>query len=172
MELIRCIRHRMYFSKCSYLFLMYFNTVVESLYKEILLTGILVSWTISFTSLAAIKAASNSSLRIVNEGLLIGVNLNFANSELQFILPLVIIFIYTTASSAFSDASVKMCSSTGFVQKYLYALFRHRLNPVCSVSKCSNVLEYLAVLTHPNLCYTSKFLVKPFRFKDDWRNHS
>ena len=100
----------MYFSKSSYLFLMYFNTVAESLYKDILLTGILVSWTISFTSLAAIKAASNSSLRIVNEGLFIGVNLNFANSKLQFILSLVIIFIYTTASSAFSDASVKMCS--------------------------------------------------------------
>ena len=120
MELISCVRRRTYFSNCGSLFLMYFNTVVESLHKEILLTGILISWTIVLTSLAAIKAASNSSLGIVNEGLFIRVNLDFANTKLQLTLPLLIVFMYATAPYAFSDASANMCSSTGLVEKNLY----------------------------------------------------
>ena len=120
MELILCVHRRTYFSNCISLFLTYFNTVVESLHNKILLTVILISWTIDLTSLAAIKAASNSSLGIVNEGLFIGVNLDFANIKLQLILPLLIVFIYATAPYAFSDASANMCSSTGFVEKGLY----------------------------------------------------
>ena len=53
------------------------------------------------TSLAAVKAASNSSLRIVNEGLFIGVNLDFANTKLQLTLPLLIVFIFATTLYAF-----------------------------------------------------------------------
>ena len=71
-------------------------------------------------SLAAIKVGSSSSLGIVNEGLFIGVNLDFANTKLQLTLPLLIVFIYATAPYAFSDASANMCSSTGFVEKDLY----------------------------------------------------
>ena len=71
---------------------MYFNTAVESLHNEILLNGILISWAIVLTSLAAVKSASNSSLRIVNESLFIGVNLDFANTKLQISLPLLIAF--------------------------------------------------------------------------------
>ena len=67
---------------------MYFNTVAESLLNLILLTVILISWAIVLTSLAGIKAASNSSLGIVNEGLFIGVNHDFANTKLQLKLPL------------------------------------------------------------------------------------
>ena len=120
MELISYIRRRTYFSNCVSPFLTYFNTVVESLHNEILLIGVLISWTIVLTSLAAIKAASNSSLGIVNEGLFIGVNLDFANTKLQLTLPLLIVFMYATAPYAFSDASANMCSSTGFVEKGLY----------------------------------------------------
>ena len=119
MELISCVHRRTYFSNCISPFLMYFNTVVESLHNEILLTVILISWAIVLTSLAAIKAASNSSLGIVNEGLFTGVNLYFANTKLQLTLPLLIVFMYATAPYAFSDASANMCSSTGFVEKYL-----------------------------------------------------
>ena len=72
---------------------MYFNTVVESLHNKILLTGILISWTIVLTSLAAVKAASNSSLGIVTEGLFIGVDLYFANTKLQLTLLLLIVFM-------------------------------------------------------------------------------
>ena len=118
MKLISCVRYRTYLSNCVSPFLMYFNTVVESLYNGILLTGILISWTIVLKRLATIKAASNSSLRIVNEGLFIGVNLDFANTKLQ--LTLLIAFIYATAPYAFSDASANMCSSTGCVEKDLY----------------------------------------------------
>ena len=120
MELILCVCRRTYFSNCVSLFLMYFNAVVESLQNKILLTGILISWTIVLASLAAIKAASNWSLEIVNESLFIGVNLYFAKTKLQLALPLVIVFIYATAPYAFSDASANMCSSTGFVEKDLY----------------------------------------------------
>ena len=119
MELISYIRRRTYFSNCVSPFLTYFNTVVESLHNEILLIGVLISWTIVLTSLAAIKAASNSSLGIVNEGLFIGVNLDFANTKLQLTLPLLIVFMYATAPFAFSDASANLCSSTGFVEEYL-----------------------------------------------------
>ena len=120
MELISCVHRRTYFSNCVSPFLMYFNTVVESLHNEILLTVILISWTIVLTSLAAIKAASNSSLGIVNEGLFIGVNLDFVNTKLQLTLPLLIVFIYATTLYAFSDASANMCSSIGFFEKDLY----------------------------------------------------
>ena len=120
MELISYIRRRTYFSNCVSPFLTYFNTVVESLHNEILLIGVLISWTIVLTSLAAIKAASDSSLGIVNEGLFIGVDLDFANTKLQLTLPLLIVFMYATAPYAFSDASANMCSSTGFVEKDLY----------------------------------------------------
>ena len=99
---------------------MYFNTVAESLHNEIFLTVIFISWKIVLTSLAAIKAASNSNLGIVNEGLFIGVNLDFADTKLQLTLPLFIVFMYTTAPYTFSDASANMCSSTGFVEKDLY----------------------------------------------------
>ena len=96
------------------------NTVVESLHNDILLTSILISWTIVLTSLAAIKAASDSSLGILNEGLFIGVNLDFASTKLQLTSSLLIVFIYVTAPYAFSDASTNMWSFTGFVEKDLY----------------------------------------------------
>ena len=80
----------------------------------------LCSLDLLLTSLAAIKAASNSSLGIVNGDLFIGVNLDFANTKLQLTLPLLIVFMYATAPYAFSDASANMCSSTGLVEKNLY----------------------------------------------------